>query len=83
MANTQTAIVTIEFHVLPGITHCNILYVSNEPGNIVWGGGWKTKSFPKTKSAIDILRQDVEEYLMWNDGREEVENIPSPEDYNP
>jgi hypothetical protein len=79
--NTQTAIIKVEFLFEPEITHCNIFYKSTEPGNPFWGGGWKTKSFPKTKSAIDIINKDCTNYIMWNDGRQELNEIAEPEDF--
>ena len=82
MANTKTAVIKVEFLFAPELTHCNVFYKSDEPGNPFWGGGWKTKTFPKQKSAIDILKDHVSDYIMWNDGREELENIPEPEDFN-
>jgi hypothetical protein len=81
MANTKTAIIKVEFLFEPEITHCNIFYKSDEPGNPFWGGGWKTKSFPKSKSAIDILVEESADYIMWNDGKEELKEIAEPEDF--
>ena len=73
MANAQTKIERVEFILEDELTHCNLFYSSNEPGT-PWGGGWKTKTFPASKSAIDILKDDVSDYLMWNNGREGVKN---------
>jgi hypothetical protein len=81
MANTQVAVIKVEFLFEPEITHCNVFYKSTEPGNPFWGGGWKTKSFPKSKSAIDILKEDSADYMMWNDGQTEIEEMPEPEDF--
>lgn len=69
MANTQTAVERIEFIIQPELTICNIFYSSSEPGNPFWGGGWKTKTFPASKTCIDILKEDVGDYIIWNDGR--------------
>jgi len=79
--NTKTAVIKVEFLIEPELTHCNIFYKSTEPGNPFWGGGWKTKTFPKSKPAIDILKEDVADYLMWNDGREELKEIAEPEQF--
>ena len=72
MANAQTKIERVEFILEDELTHCNLFYSSNEPGT-PWGGGWKTKTFPASKSAIDILKEDVSDFIMWNNGREGVE----------
>lgn len=71
MANAILVIERIEFIIEDELTHCNVLYTSNEPGT-PWGGGWKTKTFPASKSAIDILKEDISDYILWNDGREGV-----------
>lgn len=71
MANVQTTIKKVEFIIEDELTHCNILYESSEPGNPFWGGRWKTKTFPKSKSAIDILKDDMSDYISWNNGRSE------------
>ena len=72
MANIQTTIDRVEFIIEKELTHCNVLYSSSEPGALGWGGGWKTKTFPASKSAIDILKEDLSEYILWSDGREGV-----------
>lgn len=72
MANAQTKIERVEFILEDELTRCNLFYSSNEPGT-PWGGGWKTKTFPASKSAIDILKEDVSNFIMWNNGREGVE----------
>ena len=82
MANTQSAIIKIEFLFDVDITHCNVFYKSDEPANPFWGGGWKTKTFPKSKSAVDILDENVSDYIMWNNGREELERYPEPKEYS-
>lgn len=70
MATAHTTIERVEFIIKPELTHCNIFYSSDEPGT-PWGGGWKTKTFPASKSAIDILKDDASDYIMWNTGRTE------------
>lgn len=72
MATAHTTIERVEFVIQPELTICNLLYSSDEPGT-PWGGGWKTKTFPKSKTAADILNEDVVNYLEWSDGREGVE----------
>lgn len=74
MANVKTEIKRVEFIIAKGLTHCNILYKSDEPGNPAWGGGWKTKTVPSSKDCIQILKEDVSDYLTWNNGREGVDN---------
>lgn len=69
MANAHLTIKRVEFIIEDELTHCNVLYSSDEPGT-PWGGGWKTKTFPKSKSALDILKDDIKDYIMWNSGRE-------------
>lgn len=70
MGNVQTTIGKIEFIIKDELTHCNLFYSSTEPDNPAWGGGWKTKTFPKSKTVIDILKDDVANYLEWSNGRE-------------
>lgn len=71
MANTQIEVKKVEFIIEDELTHCNVFYKSDEPGNPFWGGGWKTKTFPKSKAAIDILKDEISGYIIWNDGRVE------------
>lgn len=68
MATAYATIRKVEFIIEDELTHCNIFYTSTEPGT-PWGGGWKTKTFPASKSAIDILKEDSADYILWNDGR--------------
>ena len=70
MATAYTTVEKVEFLFKPELTICNLFYSSTESGT-PWGGGWKTKSFPKSKSAIDILKDDVSDYLKWCSGKEE------------
>jgi len=72
MANAVTTIKRVEFILEDELTHCNLFYTSNEPGT-PWGGGWKTKTFPASKNAMDILKDDVSDFIMWKGGREGVE----------
>ena len=72
MANCKTEIKRIEFIIEPELTHCNIYMTSDEPTNPFWGNGWRTKTFPTSKSAIDIMKDDVSDYLKWKHGREGV-----------
>lgn len=69
MANALTKIERIEFIIQDEITICNLYYSSTEPGT-PWGGGWKTKSFGKSKTIVDFLNENVAEFLLWPDGRE-------------
>lgn len=78
MANALLAIRRVEFIIENKLTHCNVFYESNEPGT-PWGGGWKTKTFPKSVSAADILTDEENkhgfaDYIMWNSGRSGVED---------
>lgn len=72
MATAYTTIERVEFILQSELTICNLFYSSNEPGT-PWGGRWKTKTFPKSKSAVDILNENVKDYLEWSDGREGVD----------
>ena len=72
MATAYTTIERVEFILQSELTICNLFYSSTEPGT-PWGGGWKTKTFPKSKSAVDILNENVKDYLDWRDGREGVD----------
>jgi hypothetical protein len=68
MANTQTEIKIIEFVLDDEHTHCNVFYSSNEPGT-PWGGGWKNKSYPSTKTIKDIIDSgDIPGFLLWDNG---------------
>lgn len=69
MANAQVTIKRVEFILEDKLTHCNVLYTSNEPNNPAWGGGWKTKTFPPAKHAISILTEDISNYISWSNGR--------------
>lgn len=74
MANVQTEIKKVEFIIEKELTHCNVYYKSSEPSNPFWGGGWKTKTFPSSVSAADILTDEknvhgFSDYIMWNTGR--------------
>lgn len=71
MANAHTAIERIEFIIQKELTICNVFYSSDEPGT-PWGGGWKTKTFPKSKTVIDIIVKSVPNYIIWAEGREGV-----------
>ena len=68
MANAEVTIKRVEFVLDEELTHCNVFYTSSEPG-IPWGGGWKTKAFPASKPIIDILEQNISEFIMWEGGR--------------
>jgi hypothetical protein len=68
MANAKLTIRRVEFIIEDELTHCNVFYESDEPGT-PWGGGWKTKTFSANKTSIDILKEDLSDFIMWNDGR--------------
>jgi len=77
MANVQTKIKIVEFVIEDEQTHCNILYESSEPGALHWGGGWKTKTFPASVSAADVLTDNANkygfvDYILWSSGRKGV-----------
>jgi hypothetical protein len=68
-----TAYVTyekVEFIIKADVTICNIFYSSTEPGT-PWGGGWKNKLFLKDKTLVEILIDDVGDFLTWDDGKSE------------
>lgn len=71
MATAHTRIKRVEFIIEDELTICNIFYESNEPGT-PWGGGWKTKTFAKSVTAVDILNKDAKDYLLWSNGREGI-----------
>jgi hypothetical protein len=73
MANATVKTEKIEFIIKDEATHCNIFVTSNEDGT-PWGTGWRTKTFPKTMSCIDILQNHFIDSLTWNNGREGVDN---------
>lgn len=74
MANTQTIIKRVEFVIEDEVTHCNVLYSSDEPENPIWGGGWKTKTFPASQNVVSILSNDLIDYVSWDNGREGVDD---------
>jgi hypothetical protein len=73
MANTETWIRRAEFIFQEELTICNMFieFVPNDMAMI--GTGWRTKTFPKSKSAVDIMNQDCGNYLDWSLGREGVD----------
>jgi hypothetical protein len=73
MANVDTYIRRAEFIFKEELTICNMFieFVPNE--SVIVGTGWRTKTFPKSKSAVDIMQEDCGEYLDWPLGREGVE----------
>lgn len=79
MANVKTEVKRVEFIIEDELTVCNVLYSSDEPGNLAWGGGWKSKTFSKSKSAIDILKDEVSDYIIWNNGREGIRDYEKEE----
>ncbi len=74
MANTDTYIRRAEFIFQEELTICNLL-IEFIPDDLPlgWGSGWRTKTFPKSKSAVDIMNKDCGEYLDWAIGREGIE----------
>jgi hypothetical protein len=76
MSTAYTKIEKLEFIIQDELTVCNLFYTSTEPGT-PWGGGWKTKTFPKTKKVIDILKEDIYSFILWSDGREGLEDKPA------
>jgi len=73
MANAHVEIKKLEFYFEENLTYCNVFYESDEPGT-PWGGGWKTKVFPASESAVDILQKYISDYIMWNSGRYSMVN---------
>ncbi len=75
MANVTTTIKRVEFIFEEGITHCNIFYTSDEQGNLFWGGGWKTKSFPAKMNAVQIIQEEAKDYILWVNGRRQENGV--------
>jgi hypothetical protein len=73
MANVHTYIRRAEFIFQEELTICNLYieFIPNE--SAIVGTGWRTKTFPARKSAVDIMNEDCEHYLEWSLGREGVE----------
>jgi hypothetical protein len=71
MATAYLTYEKVEFIIKEHVTICNIFYSSNEPGT-PWGGGWKHKEFPKDKSVIDILNNEIADFIKWEDGKLKV-----------
>lgn len=66
MANVQTKILKVIFDFTDDdITQVEVHYSSSEPDNPIWGGGVKKKSFPARIAAIDIMKDEVPDYIMW------------------
>jgi len=70
MATAHTSIERIEFIIKRELTVCNLFYSGDEPGT-PWGGGWKTKTFPKSQPIVDFLNKEASNYLLWPDGKED------------
>ena len=72
MANVGTWIRRAEFIFQEELTICNLFieFIPNE--SPILGTGWRTKTFPKSKPAVDIMLKDCENYLDWSLGREGV-----------
>lgn len=70
MATAHVEVKKIEFLFQEELTICNLFYESDEPGT-PWGGGWKTKTFPNSTSAVDIMATAVWNFLEWSNGRTE------------
>jgi hypothetical protein len=71
MANTETWIRRAEFIFQEELTICNLFieFIPND-GPSFLGTGWRTKTFSKSKSAVDIMNEDCGNYLDWPLGRE-------------
>ncbi len=70
MATAYITYEKVEFIIKPDVTICNVLYSSTEPGT-PWGGGWKNKLFLKDKSLVEILQEDIPNFLEWDDDKSE------------
>lgn len=68
MATAYISYERVEFIIREYFTICNISYTSTEPST-PWGGGWKHKEFPSEKSLIDILNDEVTDFMKWDDGK--------------
>lgn len=69
MANAQTEVRLLEFVINPEETICNLFYTSSEPDNPFWGGGWKNKSFSKTKNIVEFMNEEIANYIDWDNGK--------------
>lgn len=69
MGNVKTTIKKVEFILEDELTHCNVFYKSSEPGAIAWGGGWKTKAFGSSVAVVDIIKDQIQDYIIWPAGR--------------
>jgi hypothetical protein len=72
MANTETYIRRVEFIFQEELTIVNMFIEFIPNDSAIVGTGWVTKTFPKSKSAVDIMNEDCGDYLMWPRGRVKV-----------
>lgn len=65
MANVSTTIKRLSVDFLEATTEVYVYMDSTEPDNPFWGNGCKHKSYPATRSLLEIL-PDMENYLNWH-----------------
>ena len=72
MANVDTYIRRAEIIFQEELTVVNLFveFVPNEAPGIM-GTGWRTKTFPASRNAVDILTNEAGNYLDWPLGRQE------------
>lgn len=63
MANDQTAVRKITFTIDEELTTCEIEF---DTTNVVLTGRYRKKVFPSSKNCLEILRDEVPDYLMWD-----------------
>lgn len=61
--NTKTKIKKISFTLDNKDTTCEIEFESEDP--VLTGGYFRKKVFSNEKSVIDIIKDDVPDYLLW------------------
>jgi len=67
MADTKITITEVRFLFQEETTLVSVIYTSDEPGNPFWGGGLKTKTFPASRNAVDLMKNEISrlDFLTW------------------
>ncbi len=60
--NDKVTITEIRFEINSDFTTCKIWFNSENP---ILTQTYRSKSFPKSMSVVDILQKEVPNYLLW------------------
>jgi hypothetical protein len=64
MADGWTKVTRLIFDIQDELTVCEVQFDTDDP--VLTGGRRRRKTFPASKSCIDILKEDVPGYLLWD-----------------